>query len=121
MEFWMEGLDAAIHHLGKASDIGDIHNAQSGFAKCFCGAAGRYYLDAKICQLTGKFDNAGFIRNRDQSSPDLSQFTHKIGKRPKQAAIINYNFYKSAKISRVFKRADPKRVAKKRTGQGTKG
>ena len=35
MNAWMQCLDAAIHHLGKASDVGDVANVMPASRKAF--------------------------------------------------------------------------------------
>ena len=43
----VHGLDAAVEHLGKAGDVGDVLHGDAGFAEQLGGAAGRDQLGAQ--------------------------------------------------------------------------
>ena len=59
MHLGMQGLDPAVHHLGKAGQFGNIPDRQSGRRDRLRGAAGGDELDAVAGQRAGEFDQAG--------------------------------------------------------------
>ncbi len=64
----MEGLDAAVHHLREAGDVGDTDDRQSGLGEGPGGPPGRNQLDPEGGQAAGKIDQAGFLRNAQNCS-----------------------------------------------------
>ena len=62
----MQRFDAAIEHLGKAGEIGDVLDGESGIAQCACRAARRDEFHAVICQRATEFDQSGLIGNAEQ-------------------------------------------------------
>jgi hypothetical protein len=68
----VEGFDPAVQHLGKAGEIGHITDRQTLFAQQGGSAAGRENLDPEAVQLPGELDDAGFVRNAQQSAFDGS-------------------------------------------------
>ncbi len=71
VDLGMEGLDAAVEHLGKAGQIADVLDAEAGLAQCPRGAAGGDQLHAKAGQDAGKLDQAGLVGNAQQGAPNL--------------------------------------------------
>ena len=62
----VQGFHAAIQHLGKASDIGHFTHGQAGLRKQFGGPAGGDQANAQTMQGLREFDNASFVRDRDE-------------------------------------------------------
>src|SRR3546814_16270453 len=50
----VQSLDAAVHHLGKAGEVGYIENIVPRLAQRLGGAAGRHQLDAVTDERGGK-------------------------------------------------------------------
>jgi hypothetical protein len=71
MDLGVQRLDAAVHHLGKAGEIGDVHHRQPGFAQRLGGAAGRDQFDAVARERLAEFDEAGLVRHRKEGAGDL--------------------------------------------------
>ena len=59
----VEGLDAAVEHLGKAGEVADVLDGEAGIAKRAGGAAGRDEFDAEAGQCLGKLHQARLIGN----------------------------------------------------------
>ncbi len=70
MDAGMECLDAAVEHLGKAGEVGDVADVEAGLAERACGAAGRDELDAVPGEGAGEVDEAGFIGDGEEGSAD---------------------------------------------------
>ena len=70
VDFGMEGLDAAIEHLRKAGELGDVEDGEAGFAKCAGGAAGGDELDTVCGQLAGEVDEACLVGDAEQGAGD---------------------------------------------------
>ena len=70
MDLRMEGLDPAVHDLGKAGGLGKVGDGDAGLVEGGAGAAGRDDLDAARPELAGEIDDAGLVENRDQRAPD---------------------------------------------------
>ena len=62
----MQGLDAAVEHLGEAGDVGDVAHGDAGFAKQARGAAGGDEFDAHAGEGAGEFDDAGLVGDAEQ-------------------------------------------------------
>ena len=62
----VQGLDAAVEHLGKAGVVGDLGDGQTRVGEQPGGAAGREQLDAELGQFTREFENAGLVGDREQ-------------------------------------------------------
>ena len=62
----MQGLDAAVEHLGEAGVLGDVGDRQAGLAQQAGGAAGRQQLDAEGGELAGEVEHAAFVGDTDQ-------------------------------------------------------
>ncbi len=54
VDLGMEGLDAAVHHLGKAGDVRDIDDGEAGVCEGARGSAGRDELEPAIVKRVGK-------------------------------------------------------------------
>ena len=64
----MQRLDAAVHHLGEAGDLGHVLDRDPCLAQGLGGAAGRQDLDPFGVKRTGKVDQPGLVRDRDQGA-----------------------------------------------------
>ena len=71
----MQRLDAAVHHFGKAGQVGDIGNGEPRVLQRLGGAAGGDEIDAERGQRAGEFNQAGFVGNRQQSAGDAAGMT----------------------------------------------
>ena len=59
----VQRLDAAVHHLGKAGDVGDVRHGQARVGQRRRRAAGGHELDAAGGEAAGEIDQAGLIGN----------------------------------------------------------
>ena len=57
----VQRLDAAVHHFGKAGQIGHIAHVETRVAQCLGGAAGRDEFDALVGKCPAEFDEAGLV------------------------------------------------------------
>jgi hypothetical protein len=57
----VQGLDAAVQHLGEVRDLGHFGHRQALVGQQPGGAAGGQELDAKAVQGLGEFDDAGLV------------------------------------------------------------
>ena len=64
----VQRLHAAVHHLGKAGDVGDADDRRGRPAQRPRGAAGRHQLEAAGGEAARKVDEAGFVGNAEQGS-----------------------------------------------------
>ena len=69
----MEGLNPAVHDLGKAGHLGDIANGEPGPGECGVGAAGRDDLDAAPGERLGEVGQAGLVEDGDQRAAKLHE------------------------------------------------
>ncbi len=70
VDLGVEGLDAAVEHLGKAGEVGDIADGEAGVAEGFGGASGGDQLDVVGGEGLGEFDEAGFVGYGEEGSAD---------------------------------------------------
>ncbi|OWK20373.1 hypothetical protein AJ88_30040 [Mesorhizobium amorphae CCBAU 01583] len=121
----MQCLDAAVHDLGKAGQLGDVAHGYAGFGDRLRGAAGGDQFDAGRGERLGEIDEAGLVENGQQRAADrnevgrwnvfagdghgLAAFHGWIGKRDRAVA---YEARKSSRALRHGRRL--KRVASKR-------
>ena len=63
----MEGLDAAVHHLGEAGDVGHVRDRQARSCKSFRGSAGGDDVDVTIGEGTGQRDDSRSCPKRSGS------------------------------------------------------
>ena len=66
----MEGLDAAVEHLGEAGEVADVLDGEAGFAQGAGGSAGGDELDAEAGEHLGKLHQAGFVGHAQQRAAD---------------------------------------------------
>ncbi len=62
----MQGLHPAIHHLGKAGELGDVLHRQAGGLDRLAGAAGGDQLDPEPGEGPRRLDKTGLVRDGDQ-------------------------------------------------------
>ncbi len=67
----MQRLHAAIEHLRKARQLGDIANRQARFAQCPRRASRGDQLNTVLCKLLRKSNQAGFICDAQEGSLHL--------------------------------------------------
>ena len=63
MHLGMQRLDPAVHHFGKAGEVGDVVYLQPCRGDRLGGAAGGDEFDAVASQRLGEFDQASFVGN----------------------------------------------------------
>ncbi len=61
MDNRVQGLDPAIHHLGKAGDLGHILDGKARRAQRLGGSTCAEQLDPVACQRRGKLHQSGFV------------------------------------------------------------
>ena len=66
MHIRMQRFDATIEHFGNACDLCHFAHRQTLRTEQLRGTSGGNQLHAQIVQGTGKFNNACFVRHRDQ-------------------------------------------------------
>jgi hypothetical protein len=64
----VQGLDPAVHHLGKLGQVRDVLDRDAGRRDRRLGAAGRDQLDARRVQHLGRLDQAGLVGDRQQGA-----------------------------------------------------
>ena len=69
----MQGLDAAVHHLRKAGQVGDVEDGEAGLAQRFARAAGRNELDAVAGERAGELDNPGLVGHGNEGAQCAAQ------------------------------------------------
>ncbi len=73
MDFRMQRLDAAVHHLRKPGEIGDVAHREPGRGERLGGAAGRDELDAVSRERAGEIDEPGLVRHREKGAAHPAQ------------------------------------------------
>ena len=63
MDGRVEGLDAAVHHLGKAGQVADVADGKAGASERRGRAAGRDELDAALGERPRQRDEPGLVGN----------------------------------------------------------
>ena len=71
--FGMQRLHAAVHHLGKAGELGHVAHLQAGVGERLAGAAGRDQLDAVAGERAGELDQAGLVGHGEQGAGDAAE------------------------------------------------
>src|SRR5439155_874997 len=64
-------LDAAVEHLRKPGNIGDVAHGGPGVPQELRGAAGRDDLDPESTEGAGELDHAGLVVDGDEGAADL--------------------------------------------------
>jgi hypothetical protein len=67
----VQGLDPAIHDLGKAGDTCDLDHGEARVHERARGAAGREQFEPELSQFAGEFDDAGLVGNAEQRPPGV--------------------------------------------------
>jgi len=73
MDLGMERLDAAVHHLRKAGQLGHVAHGEAGSRELLSGAAGRDELYAVAGEDAGELDQPGLVRHREESAGNAAQ------------------------------------------------
>jgi hypothetical protein len=63
VDFGMQRLDAAVHHLGEPGDVRNIENREPRGGQRLGGAAGGYEFEPARRQFLRERNQAGFIGN----------------------------------------------------------
>ena len=71
VDFGVEGLHAAVEHLGEAGKVGDFAHGEAGIAQGLRGASGRNELDSMASEALREIHEAGLIRHAQQRAGDL--------------------------------------------------
>jgi hypothetical protein len=66
----MQGLDPAVEHLRKTSDLFHRGHRNSFIGNGFRGRSGRYDVDTGGVQAGGEFDKPGLVVHADQYAAD---------------------------------------------------
>ena len=74
----VQRLDAAVHHLGKAGDVGDVGDGQAGLGQRSGGAAGGDQFEAARSQAGGQFDQSGLVGNAQQGSWHSGKYDERV-------------------------------------------
>ena len=69
----MQGLDAAVHHLGKAGQLGNVDDREPGLAQRLARAAGGDEFDAVAGESAGELDDPALVGNGDESARSAAQ------------------------------------------------
>ena len=64
----MQRLDAAVHHLRIAGQLGNVAHRESGIAKRFARATSRNEFDSVAGKSAGEFDNAVFVGDGEKGA-----------------------------------------------------
>jgi hypothetical protein len=72
MDFGMQGLDPAVHHLGRAGELRHVDHGEAGLGQRLGGAAGRHQLDAALGERARETDEVGLVGDREQSAFDAA-------------------------------------------------
>ena len=69
----MQGLQPAVHHLGKAGQVGDLGDGQARGRQRVPRAARRHQSDAALVEEPREIDEPRLVRNREQRTFDAAQ------------------------------------------------
>ena len=69
----MQGLDAAVHHLGEAGQLGNVDDREPRLAQRLARAAGGDEFDAVAGKRAGELDDPGLVGNGDESARGAAQ------------------------------------------------
>jgi len=70
VDLGVQGLDAAVEHLGEAGEFAYVLHSQAGFAQSAGGAAGGDELDVVPGEGLGEGDEAGLVGDAEQGAAD---------------------------------------------------
>ncbi len=73
MDFRVQCLDAAIHHLGEAGELGNVLHRGAGRGDQRPRTAGRDELDAEIGKPLGELGETSLVEYREQRPPHLDR------------------------------------------------
>ena len=71
VELRVERLDAAVHDLREAGEVGDLAHLEPGLGQLPSRSAGRDDLDPELDQTACELDQPGLVGHRQQGSSDL--------------------------------------------------
>ncbi|OQA30912.1 MAG: hypothetical protein BWY57_02604 [Betaproteobacteria bacterium ADurb.Bin341] len=75
----VQRLDAAVHHLGKAGEVGDVEHVMPRLAQRLRGAPGRHQLDAVTNERGGKVGEPRLVADGQQGAADGNEIGHGKG------------------------------------------
>ena len=78
MHLGVQRFDPAVHHFGKAGQVGNIAHRQAGLADQAVGATGRDQFNPGLGQPAGEIGHAGFVEYRKQCPTDTYRLAHEI-------------------------------------------
>ena len=73
VDLWVQRLEAPVHHLGKAGQLGDVAHLQARLAQRVRRAAGRYELYARGRERGREFGEPRLVRDGQEGAPDRQQ------------------------------------------------
>ena len=79
VDFGVQRLDPAVHHLGEAGDVGNIGDGEAGVAQGLGGAAGGDEFVAGLGEGLGEIDEAGFIGDGEEGAFGHGSVGKKLG------------------------------------------
>ena len=69
---WMQGLHAAVHHLGAAGDLGDVDDVEPRFAQGLGRPARGHERHAVLGERLGEINDASLVADGKEGSRDFS-------------------------------------------------
>src|SRR5262249_29502180 len=73
VHFWVQRLDPAVHHLGKAGELRDVAHRKAGVGERLAGAAGRDELDLSGRERAGEIDEPRLVGDREQGAGERTR------------------------------------------------
>ena len=74
----MERLHAAVHHLGKAGQFGDVDDFQAGLESAFASAASRNEFHLVTCKRAREFGESALVGHRNKCAGYAAQIGHGV-------------------------------------------
>ncbi len=106
----VEGLDAAVEHLGEAGEVGDVADFEAGVAEGVGGAAGGDELDAVAGEGAGEVDEAGLVGDGEEGAADGFEVglggghVCKFSGRARGESLSGWGFVVEKQILRLWRR-----------------
>ena len=73
MDLGVQRLDPAVHHFGKAGEIGDVEHGQAGVRQRSARSAGRDQLDSVLRQRPSEVHQTGLVGNGEQGAGNATE------------------------------------------------